>query len=140
MEFVRTENIQERLLLALTEKIDDNNRLINNLMKSITGQNTGNRINPLAKYKPPQGYDEIAEGECIKKEIEKTFNMSHHYLYSDSLEKICMIFFDSNLNMLKENGFEVFPAGGWSPRMYVVRWNLKREQVKYRGWWPASSL
>ena len=138
MEITVCENPQERLLLALAEKVDDNTQGITTLLKTLNQSVDGHCANPLASYMPPRGYGVAAEGHVIKLHIEDCYNAWFH-VERKSMKTSIEIIFDANVDLLRANGFTVTrndPEGKSNARSFAVAWDMHPERAKWhcRDW------
>lgn len=133
MEMTVCDTPEERLLLALAEKVDDNTKGINMILGTLD-----QGANPLTRYTPPRGYGVAAEGHMIKLHLENCYAGSFQP-ERKSIRTSIDIIFDANVDLLRANGFEVTrndPEGTSNARSYAVVWHLHPERARWycRDW------
>lgn len=123
MDFVEAGTTQERLLLALIEKVEDNTAAITALVEQGKDKSAKEEGNVLRNLKPPRAFTVEEEARWIRHEVEQRGPVN------DSVGgqhcRLCMnIMHVENVEHLRANGFEVVPYE-WPPR-WKIKWTAAR--------------
>lgn len=109
MDFVEAETTQERLLLALIEKVEDNTAAITQLIELGREKHGGRKQegNVLMGFKPPRRFTVEEEAQWIKRELEAHGSFVNNIKPNHDCRDHMFIKYMQNVELLRANGFDV---------------------------------
>lgn len=128
MESTDMQTAEERLLLTLIQKVEDNTAAVHGLL-----QRDSNKSNVLKSWLPCNGCDQKEEAKWIKKELQEHSRGCGTWP-GQEIEVCTLIHHKENANHLKDSGFVLedyaYDRTGaiqdpWEPGEYSVCWTAK---------------
>ena len=121
MDFVEAGTTQERLLLALIEKVEDNTTAITALVEKDKDKSAKEEGNVLRKFKPPGEITVEEEARWIRSALLR--GRVNDSIGGQRAYRINIMHLE-NVEHLRANGFDVVPYD-WPPR-WKIGWTAAR--------------